>query len=516
MDFESENQSGCDMRDLRAGQEGSALLAVMVFVLLLAGSVMPVLFRGLREQQASSAGLLRARLLAVAESGLNLNYVRLDADTLYAFYDADFTWDAATREFRSTKMTLGIGGASQLNSFRFSVQYLQAGVAVDFGPWLPVAGEVVPRPDVDFNTIKVTCSAGTLATARIVTAWYRFSLDKAMDGAVISDRMVLDPLSANGKGTARSGHLVFEGHGRLKQHSVFGEIKSNGKVLYYGSGPVELDDANVLTYLKAFGGTIEQDLGGTADEIPDFTSLGGPHQLFDFGRFEAAAAAGAGRVYTSLVQFNAAVGDANAFGDKLEGIQFVKIDLVADGPNPGLNINLGINMTGTLVFYCPPGTPPDYKIVIQSPVRVNAADLTNLDVLVESTYASGYPGTFEIPTTKHPWEVDIEILGLGYANFTVEDDLPAVMFNNGIVDFHRHTNICGAVYGPSFIEIENKTGVLQYFNGAIFGGGGIYFEAHASGQGDIAVRHDKNTTDRLAVMGNKGQGLVRTGYAIVK
>ena len=48
------------------------------------------------------------------------------------------------------------------------------------------------------------------------------------------------------------------------------------------------------------------------------------------------------------------------------------------------------------------------------------------------------------------------------------------------------------------------------------GGGGIYFEAHSSGQGDIAVRHDKNTTDKLAVMGNKGHGLVRTGYAITK
>ena len=45
------------------------------------------------------------------------------------------------------------------------------------------------------------------------------------------------------------------------------------------------------------------------------------------------------------------------------------------------------------------------------------------------------------------------------------DDLPALMYNVGILDIHGNANICGGVYSPSFMEIENKEdGNLQYFN----------------------------------------------------
>ena len=80
------------------------------------------------------------------------------------------------------------------------------------------------------------------------------------------------------------------------------------------------------------------------------------------------------------------------------------------------------------------------------------------------------------------------------------------MFNNAIVDIHGGANISGLVYGPSFIEIENKEGSLQYFNGAILGGGGVLLQGD-SGSGDIIVKFDASTINRLATDDAKGQGL---------
>ena len=106
------------------------------------------------------------------------------------------------------------------------------------------------------------------------------------------------------------------------------------------------------------------------------------------------------------------------------------------------------------------------------------------------------------------------ITDLGFVNFDPLEDLPAVMFTNGIVDSHHAINICGLVYGPSFVEIENHEGAIQYVNGAIFGGGGIFLKAHDGGLGVIAIRQDPNTMDKLAVMNSKGKGLIRIGFAI--
>jgi len=49
------------------------------------------------------------------------------------------------------------------------------------------------------------------------------------------------------------------------------------------------------------------------------------------------------------------------------------------------------------------------------------------------------------------------------------------MYNIGILDIHGNANISGVLYTPSFVEIENKqNGQIQYFNGSIIGGGGIF------------------------------------------
>lgn len=86
------------------------------------------------------------------------------------------------------------------------------------------------------------------------------------------------------------------------------------------------------------------------------------------------------------------------------------------------------------------------------------------------------------------------------------------MFNNGVIDIHDAANVCGGVYDPSFVEIENKASLLHYFNGAIFGGGGIFLESKAGGV--QAIRFDPNTINELGTMANKGKRLTTTGSAI--
>ena len=63
------------------------------------------------------------------------------------------------------------------------------------------------------------------------------------------------------------------------------------------------------------------------------------------------------------------------------------------------------------------------------------------------------------------------------------------------------------------IGIENKDDQLQYFNGAIYGGAGVYLEG-GGGDNVQAIRFDLNTVDDLETMGGKGQSLTRTDYAI--
>jgi hypothetical protein len=115
------------------------------------------------------------------------------------------------------------------------------------------------------------------------------------------------------------------------------------------------------------------------------------------------------------------------------------------------------------------------------------------------TYPTGYPPVYA-DTNKSPYSVT----PAGWPRFDPSDDLPALMYNNAILDMHGDVNICGVVYSSSFMEIENKqSGQTQYFNGALIGGGGIYVEngQHATS----IVRYDQNALDRLATSGTRGK-----------
>lgn len=479
-------------------ESGSVLITTLIAVMLVGGVAAMMLHRSHREQQATQLRLQRAQALVAAETGLQYNYPLLAADPVYAVKNTTgFAWDATTQQYVGAPATLTATAGGKAHTFQYGLQYRNGNTPVQFA--------TRSSPTESYDRIRVTCTSGTGLARRTVVATYAFQMGQQFQGGIISD---MNPTgTGSGKSGAQKGNITFDGG--PNQHYVFGDIRANGDIRYENTS---LTDQNASANFTVFHGKIEKNLRLTADPIPDFTSLGGPDQLFDFAQFEAAANAGAGQVYTTLAAFRTAMNAANAQGKTLEGITVLKIDPAVEGNGPKLttsNLAGGINITGTLVFRFKSGTAADYKVFIETPLNINKANLTGWNKSVESTYTSGYPGTYTNPAKK-PSAVNIAPT---YKNFAPDADLPALMFNNGIVDIHDAANICGVIYGPSFIEIEMKdSNKVQYINGSIFGGGGIYFQGKSGST--QAIRYDPNTVDKLTTMQNKAQVLTRIGYSV--
>jgi len=500
---------------------GTAMIIALVFALLIAGIAIPTLTQAVKTQQAASSGIIATRLLLVAESGLGYAYSELEKDALYAAKDqAAFTWNPGTRSYEwISAQRIAIAGepldSAETNpaqvgqTFHLAIQYINNGSG-------PVEFASRYSPSERFDKIKVTARASGGGTTREVVAWYAFRF--GFRGAIVSDNVPDDSASdfrGSPKSYAKQGHIVFDGKGTTGEHVVFGDLHSNGEVVYFeDKEKVPLTATNANDFFLSYNGVIHANLGGSIKQIPDFTDTSSQRQLFDFDRFEAAAARGAGAIYNGLDEFRAALEMSRDTDQPLEGIIYVKVDPGVEGNSPKIK-GLPINVTGTLVFDFADGTDIGYKVVLDKdvPVHINAADLTDVDFTDPFSYSSGYPGTY-VDESKQPFNVDIT--DEGFDNFTRFDDLPAVMFNNGIVDLHGELNICGVVYGPAFIEIENKGGNVMYINGALFGGGGVYMQAGKKGEGVIAIKHDANTTDDLALVNNIATSFERIGYSITR
>jgi len=475
-------------------------------MLLIAGVTIPTLLQAVRTQLATNSGITGTRLLLAAESALDYNFSELEKNAVYAVRnEIDFVWNPSDRSYEwSSPRPLQLVGDAFSQSFHLKLQYI--------GDAGPVEFDDRQNPMQSFDRIKVTATASAAHRTRQVVAWYAFRF--GFHGAIVSDN-VPTTSGGNPKTMAKKGHIVFDGSGNIGEHIVFGDLHSNGEIVYFEkNSPTPLTTENASSQLQAFEGEIKANLGGTDQQIPDFTDASSQKQLFDFARFEAAAVRGAGAIYNGLDEFEQALRNSQDSGEPLEGIIVVKIDPGIEGNSPKIS-GVPIRVTGTLLFDFADGTSGDYKVVIDRDVsvRINAADLSDVDFTDKSTYTSGYPGKY-LDATKQPQKVDISFDG--FENFRQDDDLPAVMFNNGIVDFHGEVNVCGLVYGPAFIEIENKNANVMYINGALFGGGGVYLQAHGSGDGVIAIHHDPNTTDRLALFDNTAALLERIGYTIVR
>ena len=263
---------------------------------------------------------------------------------------------------------------------------------------------------------------------------------------------------------------------------------------------------SLLYYLRTFN--IWQNLGKPALKpnvanrrvvlFTDYTADGSPDQLFDFNRFIAAAKA-SGHYFSNLTAFV----NVMKTGVVLEGI--VAVDIAKSGLpslSPG-TLPFGVNIRGTLVFNFSSDYEVSDKLVNTAAMNINAANLSGLVPGNPATYTTGYPPVYSNPA-KHPANVDLT--SRGFANFTPYDDLPALMYNVGILDMHGPVNISGVVYSPSFMEIENKQeGQIQYFKGSLIGGGGILVENNS--KATSIVSYDPNAMDILASSGTKGKSL---------
>ena len=296
------------------------------------------------------------------------------------------------------------------------------------------------------------------------------------------------------KSTAQAGNVVIVGSGNGNPR-IDGGVLANGRVNSLGS---LVTSGRLMQAGQPIGTALSMTNRNTAYEIPDYTADGSADQLFDFDRFIAAAKA-SGNHFPTLTAFV----EVMKTGVVLEGI--VAVDIAKSGL-PSLSpatLPFGINIRGTLVFNFSSAYKADDKLVNTAAMNINPANLSGLVVDNPATHTSGYPPVYANPA-KHPANVDLT--SRRFANFSVNDDLPALMYNVGILDMHGPVNICGVVYSPSFMEIENKQdGQMQYFKGTLFGGGGILVENNKSGT--TIVSYDATVLNLLATSGTKGKNL---------
>jgi hypothetical protein len=311
------------------------------------------------------------------------------------------------------------------------------------------------------------------------------------------------------KGTAQEGNVVVNGNRS-------GPIVVDGNVglAVLANGRVNTDTNYVNPPPSAYSMTNYN----TVNQIPDYTSQGTSNSLFDIGRFIAVADHTTNAVsstgnnhFTNLLSFMTAAQACNNTAAKaMEGVIVVDVSKT-DGDMNSLtlaNIPNGINVRGTLLFnFIGSGwSPTSSKIVITAAVNINPADLSGLVATDPSTYTTGFPATYVDPN-KNPVTINIA----PYQNFRPIDDLPALVYSIGVVDLHGPLNICGAMYTPSYMEIENKQpNQTQYIKGCVIMGNGIYYENNQNGSTSI-ISFDQSAVDALATLNGAGKE-VRVAY----
>ena len=350
--------------------------------------------------------------------------------------------------------------------------------------------------------IRCSATVGDVTQTNILHVKFSFGFG----AAIICDNPGTSDLGVS-KSTAQGGNVVVNG-------DRSGPIVVDGGegLAIWANGNANVDPI----YAKVPASAVLRDAYGTANQIPDYTVPGSSDQLFDFKRFIAVADLtpvqnsinpNRNNHFTNLTTFLLACNKVMLPSREgaLEGIVVVDIKKTDPDITSSLVPN-GINIRGTLVFNFGPTFLPTDKIVNTSTMNINKANLSGLVATDPSTYTTGYPPAYNDPA-KDPANVDIT--SKGFVNFLPTEDRPALMYNNGVLDIHGNANICGVVYSPCFMEIENKqAGQIQYFRGSLIGGGGIYFE---NNQASTSVcSYDPATLDLLATSSNKGKLVLAT------
>jgi len=365
--------------------------------------------------------------------------------------------------------------------------------------WLPVTS--VP------TTAKIVTTASVRDVSQTVTL--NVKLASSFPAAIISCNDGTTETSAS-KGAALDGNVAINGN-------ASGPIVVDGNVglAVLANGEVNYDTNYINPPPSAYSATNRN----TINQVPDYTDQGTANTLFDIPRFMAVAehttngpSPSGNNHFTNLDSFITAVQAFNNTGPKaMEGVVVVDVwdkqDLdMKDIPN-------GINIRGSLIFNFKGGgwTLNGKKMVVTTAVNINPANLSGLVASDPSTYPSGFPPVYA-DTNKIP--ANINIIPYGYQNFSPIDDLPALVYTVGVVDLHGPLNICGAMYTPSYMEIENKdpngTNQVQYIKGCVIMGNGIYYENNQKGSTSI-ISYDNNAVDALATLMGAGKQ-VRVAY----
>ena len=348
------------------------------------------------------------------------------------------------------------------------------------------------------------------------TATLHVTMQFGAGGAVISTN---DGSTSTGvsKSVGQEGNVVVNSSSSIGYTVVDG---GSGKAIL-ANGRANID-ADLTTAIPA--SAISMNNGSTSNEIPDYTHPGSAAQLFDFNRFIAVAdrtTGGAGYLgsnhFTNKLSFMNAMNAVPA-GQYMEGVIVVNIkksemgDDINDSTDATKGFLRGINVKGTLVFNFASDVASTDKIFDTATLNINPADLSHMVPGDSTTYTTGYP-SLSATNPKNAININISNVpnpaGGTFSNFTADDDLPAMMYNIGILDMHGPVNISGVVYSPSFFEIENKKVSTQYFKGSLICGNGIFFSNETKGAVSI-ISYDQGALDKLATLGNNGKSLFGT------
>ena len=510
----------------RRDESGSTLVASLVLATVLSSLCLLMVASSMSQVTRAKTHLGDAKAFYVAEAGVDFCMARMADDMFWASSSTThFPEVQADGSFRSGWHPMGDSGGD----FRLTVAYQTkndlpagwsgSGFPAGFQPTSTVV--FASRSDTpSFQRVVVTAEGRNGTQTRRVSANVKLVFS-AYQAAIVADNPAIST-TGSGKGLAKDGgNVVFNG---VNQH-VHGGIRANAGV-YVDSSTTPLTTENASTEMGTFTGGVRSNLIGGLDEVPDFTDPGSQQQLFDFDRFKFAAKAGAGSYHGSLQAFVTAMNAANDNNLPLEGIVFVTIDAAVEGKNPKLKdaaggkkkkkgseyaIPKGINVVGTLVFNFENASDSFYKVFIETPLNINKAPLpTPFDPANAAHLTSGYPPVYTQGQDPRGYALN----SATYPDFGMDDDLPALMFDNGTVDIHHRTNVSGAVYGPSFIEIENQHGELMYFNGVMVGGGGVYLKGHADNPQVFVF--NPSAVDNLPTYLDQGKTPIIDDYSIAE
>ncbi len=331
--------------------------------------------------------------------------------------------------------------------------------------------------------------------------------------------------NSNGKITLDSSKSPIDGAGTVWSNNALDQGASASKSAHTsfktGSGLTSIiNNVGSGSTLEQTGGDFQQTENtyknlqnpGGLDRLTYFDNPQG--QLFDFPRYKAAAVA-TGNTLT-WDQFQAKV----VAGEQLYGIVHVTLDAGVVTQGPKLDSG-SINIKGTLVVDIVNSTS-NYKIKLEVPTNINPVtspttgttilsptDFDNWTTLATARtstadtfpWPSGYDSAWSSVATFDSGSKDPRGVALsGHTSFAQNEDMPALMYSGGILDIHHEANISGVVYSPDFVEIEQKkkNNEVQYINGTVIGGAGIFLESSSCG-GGIAVILDPDTFDKLKV-----------------